>query len=83
MKKWYQWFYVALGFAVGGVINYCQGKQIIASVIQVSCMVIMAMIQFFCDQKGEKGKKAFRYISIGIIVAAVIWLIYILFRALG
>lgn len=77
MKKWYQWFYLSLGFAVGGVLNYLDGRQIVAAVIQVSITLTLGFIQFLCDKNGEKGKKVFNYISIVTIVLLVIWLIYL------
>ena len=80
MKKWYQWFYLSLAFAIGGVINYLDGRQIIAAVIQVSITAILAIIQFLCDQKDEKGRKAFDYISIAVIVLLIISMIYTLFH---
>jgi len=79
MKKWYQWFYLSIGFAVGGILNYIDGRQIIASVIQVGITSTLAFIQFLCDRKGEKGKKVFNYISIAAIVLLIIWLLYLVF----
>ncbi len=82
MKKWYQWFYLSLGFAVGGIVNYLDGRQIIAAVIQVGITLTLGFIQFLCDKKGEKGKKVFNYISIAAIVLLIIWLIYLLLSVL-
>ena len=82
MKKWYQWFYLSLGFAVGGMINYLEDKQIVAAVIQVGITLTFGFIQFHCDKKGEKGKKVFNYISIVAIVLLIIWLIYLVFSVL-
>ena len=78
MKKWYQWFYLSLGFAVGGILNYIDGRQMTASVIQVGITLTLAFIQFLCEKKGEKGKKVFNYISMAAIVLLIIWLIYLL-----
>ena len=83
MKKWYQWFCLSLVFAVGGILNYLDGRQIIAAVIQVSVTVIFAFIQLLCDKKGEKGKKTFKYISIGTIALLIIWLLYLVFSTLS
>ena len=77
MKKWYQWFYLSLGFAIGGILNYFDGKRIIAAVMQVIITVILGFIQFLCDQKGEKGRKVFKYISIAAIVLLILWMIYL------
>lgn len=82
MKKWYQWFYLSLGFVVGGIINYLDNKQIVAAVIQVGITVTLGFIQFLCDKKGEKGKKVFNYISIAAIVLIIVWLIYLVFSLL-
>jgi len=82
MKKWYQWFYLSLAFTVGGILNYLDGRQITAAIIQVSITVALGFIQFFCDQKGEKGKKVFNYISIVAIVSLIIWLIYLVLSVL-
>lgn len=80
MKKWYQWFILALIFALGGVLNFVTDKQIIASVIQVCITVALGFIQFFCERKGEKGKKIFGYIT----TAALLLLIGLtVFLALG
>ncbi len=56
MKKWYQWFYLSLAFTVGGILNYLDGRQIIAAIIQGSITVALGFIQFFCDQKRRKGQ---------------------------
>ncbi|MBR3929811.1 MAG: hypothetical protein IKJ65_12515 [Clostridia bacterium] len=82
MKKWYQWFYLSLAFAIGGILNYFDGKRIITAVIQVSITVILGFIQFLCDQKGEKGKKVFKYISIVAIAILIVWMIYLVLSAL-
>jgi len=78
MKKWYQWFYLSIAFAVGGFINYLDGKGITSLVIQVGITIVLAFIQFLCDKKGEKGKKAFHLISISIILFLIGWIIYLL-----
>lgn len=82
MKKWYQWFYLSIVFAIGGIINHFNGRQIIAAIVQVSVTVAFGFIQFFCDRKGEKGKKAFKYISIAAIILLIIWIIYLVLSAL-
>lgn len=81
MKKWYQWLVLALIFAVGGAVNYFNAKNIAGSIIQVSIVTILAFVQLFCDRKGEKGKKAFRYISITVTVLLFVWLLFLVFRA--
>lgn len=75
MKKWYLWLGLALIYAIGGVINYFDGKRVSAQVIQVSIVVILAFIQLLCDRKGEKGKKVFNYIAIALSIILGIWII--------
>ena len=82
MKKWYQWFYLSVGFAIGGILNYFDGRQIVASIIQVSITVILGFIQFLCDKKGAKGKKVFNHISIAAIILLFVWIIYLLISLL-
>ena len=82
MKKWYQWFYLSFVFAIGGVINYLDGRQIIAAIIQVSITVVFGLIQFLCDRTGEKGKTIYKYITITTIILLVIWMIYLVLSIL-
>lgn len=78
MKKWYQWFYLSLVFGIGGIVNYFDGKSILASIIQVSITVIFSFIQLLCDKKGQKGKKVFNHIGIVVTILLIIWMIYLL-----
>ena len=82
MKKWYQWFYLAIGFAIGGIVNYFDDRQTIAPVIQVGIAVALGFIQFFCERKGETGKKVFKYISIVMLILLVISLLCLVIYAL-
>ena len=80
MKKWYHWLFLALIFALGGVLNFVTERQIIASVIQVCITVALGFIQLLCERKGENGKKIFGYIT----TAALLLLIGLtVFLALG
>lgn len=78
MKKWYQWLYLSLIFAAGGVLNYFTNRQITAAIIQVGITLFLAFCQLYCDKKGEKGKKVFSYISIAAVVlialSAILWM---------
>lgn len=71
MKRWYLWFILAGIQVIGGIINYFDGKTIIGSLIGVGIFSFMGITQFICERKGEKGKKIFRYISIGVLIVAV------------
>ena len=75
MKKWYLWLVLALVFAISGIINYFDGRSVLAQVIQISITIILAFIQLLCDKKGEKGKKVFNYIGMFLSIALGIWII--------
>lgn len=80
MKKWYFWLLLSLCFAVGGVINFFDGRSIIGSIVQVSITVVLAFVQLICDKKGEKGKKAFNFICITAIVILIVWVLCLIYR---
>ena len=80
MKKWYLWFVLSAIFAASGVINYLDGKNIIGQIIQVILTIILAFLQLICDKNGEKGKRIFRNIEIGIIALLMIWIIIVLIK---
>ncbi len=71
MKRWYLWFVLAGIQVIGGIINYFDGKTIIGSLIGAGVFGFMGITQFICERNGEKGKKVFRYISIGVLIVAV------------
>lgn len=77
MKKWYHWLILSLGFGIGGILHYLDGKKSVAMFIPVAGTALLAILQFFCDKKGEAGKKAFTYISIGAIILLAIWVIWL------
>lgn len=79
MNKWYQWFYITICWAIGGIINYFDGKPIIGSVVAMGISVLFAFIQFFCYRKGEKGRKAYRYIAFGILAVLAVVVACLLF----
>lgn len=79
MKKWYYWFILTLVFAIGGAINYFDGKSILGAVVQVSVTVFLAVVQLLCDRKGECGKRIFRRIAIVVLLLIVAWLVFLVF----
>lgn len=79
MKKWYQWLFLSLGFCIGGALNCLDGKACFTSFIPAIVTALLAVIQFFCDKKGDAGKRVFQYISICAIVLIALSLIYMLF----
>lgn len=82
MKKWYLWLLLAFCFAVGGVINYFDGKSIFAQVIQVIITVILSFVQLLCDRYGEKGKKIFNYIAMVLAVVLAVWILAMILNML-
>jgi len=79
MKKWYYWLFLSLLFAIGGILNCLDGEKMITAFLPAIGTTLLAIIQFLCDKRGETGKKAFKYICIGIIVLLAVFLIYLLF----
>ena len=79
MKKWYQWLYLSLIFAVGGVVNYWGNRQITAAIIQVCITAALALTQFLCDKQGEHGKKVFGRICTAAILLLVFGTLFLLF----
>lgn len=79
MKKWYQWLFLSLGFCVGGALSCLDGRSIVASFIPAIVMALLAIVQFFCEKKGEKGKGVIKYISISAMALLVIWLLCLVF----
>ena len=82
-SKWYHWILISLCWVVGGIVNYFDDRQTIAPVIQVCIAIALGFIQFFCERKGETGKKAFKYISIVTLILLMISLICLVIYALG
>ena len=78
MKRWYLWFVLAGIQVIGGIINYFDGGQIIAPVIAAGIFGFMGITQFICERNGEKGRKVFRYISIGVLIALVVVILCLL-----
>ena len=82
MKKWYHWLFLALIFALGGVLNFLTDRQILASVIQVCITVALGFTQLFCERKGEKGKQVFGYITTAAILLLIALTVFLVLRAL-
>ena len=77
-SKWYHWILISLCWVVGGIINYYDGKNIVAAIIGTLLFIALGIAQLLCEKHGEKGKKMFRYISIGVLVLEIVALICIL-----
>ena len=77
-NKWYHWFLISLCWVIGAIINYFDGKENILMVIGTAFFIAVGITQFVCEKFGEKGKKVFRYIIIGILIFMVVAIICLL-----
>lgn len=80
MRQWYQWLYLSIGFGLGGLLNYLEGRKITAAILSVAIFVFLAFAQLICDKKGQKGKRAFHYICILAIILLAVWLLFLIFK---
>ena len=80
MKKnqWYHWFLMAICWVIAGIINYFDGKSIVAAIIGTLLFTALGITQLLCEKHGEKGKKVFRYICIGTLVLLVVAMLCLL-----
>ena len=76
MKEWYIWLALAAIWIPPAAVNYAQGKQagFIANIVQIVLFSLLGVAQLVCEKHGEKGKKAFKYISIGAVAFCVAYL---------
>ena len=77
-NQWYHWFLMAIPWVSGGIINYLDGKQILTAIIGASLFIALGITQLLCEKHGEKGRKVFRYISIGVLILEILLLICLL-----
>lgn len=78
MKKWYLWLVLALIWVICGIINYFDGRSIIGPLVVVILSTFLGLAQLICDQKGEKGKKAFRYLCTGVLALVCLTVLILL-----
>ena len=81
MKRWYLWFVLAGIWVIAGIVNYFNDKTIIGSFVAVGIFSFMGIAQILCERNGEKGKKVFRFICIGVTIVLVVALICLLLVA--
>lgn len=79
MKKWYQWLYFVLFMVVNLMLEdfqYFKNPNVIAIYygVMIGIMIILSVLQYVCDQKGEKGRKVFRYVINIVILLLVVFL---------
>lgn len=78
MKQWYQWFYLALCFAVAGTVSCFERGWSFARFIPVILTVALAFAQLICDKRGDNGKRIFKFITFGLIIIFVVIYTYLI-----
>ncbi len=78
MKKWYYWLVFAGIWLIGGILNCVEGTSIVPTLPPCTIFLILALSQWICDKRGEKGKKFFRYICIVGTVFCVVVCLFVL-----
>lgn len=67
MFKWQLWMLLALVGLVTGVMNFFAGNGFLVNALQFVLFSILGVSQFFCEKKGEEGKRIMRWIYIGML----------------
>lgn len=80
MKKWYIWLILALIFALDGVQQFISGGNVLSRVIQVVIAVVLAITQYICDKKGERGVRVFKYICMVLTIIIVTVLLFLIIK---
>lgn len=86
MKKWWLWFIMSgiwILATIFDVLDNRSGIKIGFDIFVVILFSFLGIAQHICGKKGEKGKKIFNRISIGIIAAMVLLLIIIVVGTLA
>ena len=67
MFKWQLWMLLALIGLVTGIMNFFAGNGFVVNILQFVLFAILGVSQFFCEKKGEDGKRIMRGIYIGML----------------
>lgn len=78
MKKWYYWLILTSISLFAAIANYLDDRNFFTNVLQILIFLILAVSQYFCDKNGEKGKRFFKYICVGMIIFCVIYVIIVI-----
>lgn len=74
MKEWYRWFVLSGIWVLITVLNIFSERSGVVIGYNIFAVVIFAILgiaQYFCDKKGEAGKKWLRSFYIGAVILAV------------
>lgn len=80
MFKWQLWMLLALVGLVTGVMNFFAGNGFLVNALQFVLFSILGISQYFCEKKGEEGKRIMRGIYIGMLgfFALIVLAIFVL-----
>lgn len=76
MRKWYYWLVFAAIWIPSAAMNFSRERSAGAAtnIVQIALFAALGFAQLACERHGEKGKKIFRYISIGAVAFCVVYL---------
>lgn len=78
MKKWWMWFIqsgIWLLVLIVNAISKRSSAVIFFNIFVVSMFAIMGVVQYLCEKNGEKGKKLFKKITIGVLIGMLVCLV--------
>ena len=81
MKKWYMWLVLGGIWVLAGTVNWFEHRPltvIIYNLFAAALFFFLGAMQYFCDKKGESGKKIMKLIYISALLAMVIFLVIVL-----
>lgn len=75
MKKWYYWLWLAGIWLIAAIANCIEGRNVVYPIAVVVIFSSLALSQFICEKHGEKGKKIFKLICVGVILLCIVFLL--------
>jgi len=77
VKKWYFWLVLAAVWIPAAVMNRADGRSaaFITNLVQIGLFSLAAFVQLVCEKNGEKGKRFFRFFTIGAVTFCVFYLL--------
>lgn len=81
MKKWWLWFILSGIWILVAIFNVLDKRSSVTIGFNIFVVVFFAVLgitQYFCDKKGEKGKKLFNQICMGATAIVVLLIILII-----
>ena len=75
MKRWYHWLWLAGIWLIAAIANCIEGRNVVYPIAVMVIFSTLALCQFTCDKYGEKGKKIFKFICIGVILLCIMFIL--------